>query len=72
MLCSNKILQCIRELFEAYDNLEFVDERLVEMEGESTYDAIMSILMIPESQKYILTNEGIFKRYEEALIPSGR
>ena len=72
MLCNNKILQCVREVLEAYDKLQPGDEKLVEMEGKSTHDAIMSILMIPQIQKNILTNEDIFQRYEEALITSGR
>ena len=60
MRCNNKILQCVREVLEAYDKLESGDEKLVEMEGKSTHDAIMSILMIPKIQKNILTNEDIF------------
>ena len=72
MISNNKILQCVREVLEAYDKLEPGDKKLVEMEGKATHDAIMSILMIPDIQKHILSNEDIFERYEEALITSGK
>ena len=72
MLCNKKILQGVNDVFDFYDKLESGHEKRVEMEGKSTQDAIMTILMVPEIQKQILPNEDIFKRYEEALITSGR
>ena len=60
MISNNKILQCVREVLEAYDNLESGDERLVQMEGKATHDAILCTLMIPKIQKHILSNEDIF------------
>ena len=59
MISNNKILQCAREVLEAYDNLAPGDEKLVQMEGKANHDAIMSILMILEIQKDILSNEDI-------------
>ena len=40
------------------------------MNEKSIHQAIVDILMNPSIQKYILPNEDIFQRYEEAIVTS--
>ena len=72
VLSNSEILKHVKTALAKYNDLDPDASILRDMENKNTEDAIRDILMDPNIQKQINSNEDSLDRYEEALATSSK